>query len=336
MKPPRAALPLLAAALAFGGLAFPAYAFSPGAPQGETGVAAALRAQPKPLALADLPATYRAVALGTGSESFLTLFGFGMSAGLSGGSSDKPADRLLLSALGATWVDPDEFEALLGGKTPRIRAYRLDLPAMMVASKGESGSTPAPRFAETWIEAGRIVQWSPLPGLDRASMERGLAAKPAEDADRLQNAESAAIAILMYTGDHDEIYPPAESTAAAKAAALPYLKDAKLWPNPGPDGRRLLFNTALSRKSLASIEAPAETLLLWDDRPGPDGKYAVAFADGHARLVDTGEWQLLQDAERRRRLKPAAPKVLPRPGGPVPATKTPAKIKPKTGGKRPG
>ena len=307
MKPPRAALPLFVAALTLTALAPSARAQS---------VADALRNETKPVALADLPVGYRAVSIGTGGESLLSLFGFGMGAAFGGGSSSKPEERLLVQGLSATWVDPDEFAALLEGKTPRIRGYRVDLGAM-IAADPDTKVAPLPVFTETWIEGGRIAQWSPLPGLTKANLVRAFSNRTPNSENQGQAVETAmapaqvghleaakmvATALLMYSGDSDDRLPRADSTDQAKTAAMPYLKEEASWPDPFSDGRRLLFNTALSGRSLASVPSPKTTLLLWEDRPGPDGRYAVAFADGSARLVAPSEWQQLQETERRRRV----------------------------------
>ena len=268
-------------------------------------VADALRSPVKSLTVADLPATYRAVSIGEGGMNSLSLYAL---AGIGGGSTEDERSGVLFSLIGATFVDPDEFSELLEGKRPRVRGYSLDFANMIREStgKGAGRETPTPVFAETWIEGGRILQWSPRPAISREALLKvfGEPGKPnvaAAKSAALSNAKQAALGIMMYLSDSDEKFPNADSTAKAQSVVEPYTKSAEIWKNPNPNGGRLLYNTSLSRTTQAAIESPSETLLLWDEKAWPDGTRVVAFTDGHVKSVSASEWTALWAAELRRR-----------------------------------
>lgn len=269
-----------------------------------------LRGNSAPLKAADLPMSFRAVSLGSGDPlGGLGIYGLAFASGGGGGGSDQERSSLLFSLMGATFVDPDEFAALLDGKRARIRGYALDLATMMRDSmnkEGGRGQTPAPVFTETWIEGGRVGQWSPRPGLTRdlilktfnpANPRTGVAAETLS----LSNVKQIALGMIMYSSDFDDHFPKADSTPRAKALVLPYVKSEEVWKSPSGGG--YLYNTALSGVSQTAIEQPAETLLVWQEQPFPDGRRAVGFTDGHAKRVEGDEWNRLWVLELRRRQK---------------------------------
>ena len=86
------------------------------------------------------------------------------------GSGSNEQSLMLFSLFGTVFVDPDEFASLLDGKLPRIRAYTLDLASMARTRPMDSPTALIPVFTESWIEAGRIVQWSPRPEINRESI----------------------------------------------------------------------------------------------------------------------------------------------------------------------
>ena len=279
-------------------------------------VADALRGGARPIPPSELPEGYRAVALsggdGLGGAAPLFLMGLG-----GGGGDGDPKSRLLFSLMGASFVDPDEFAALLDGKRPRIRAYALDLGAMMAAPDG-GASTPPPVFVETWIEAGRIVQWSPRPALTKAAIVAafGTARLAAEATAGLSNVKQIATGMMLYASDWDERFPVAGSTAQAQKLVGPYVKNDALWRSP--NGGRVLYNTALSGVSQTSLQDIAGTLLVWEESVYADGKRAVGFTDGHVRLADRPTWSQLWATETQRRDKAmldGPPRARARPAG---------------------
>lgn len=92
----------------------------------------ALRGTAAPIAAKDLPESFRAVSLGGDPSGGFGIYGFAFAA--SGAGPDQARSSLLFSLLGVTFVDPDEFAALLDGKRARIRGYGLDFPGMVLSS----------------------------------------------------------------------------------------------------------------------------------------------------------------------------------------------------------
>ena len=281
------------------------------------GVAEALRAPAKTLGVAELPEGYRAVSLGDSSATISPLYLMGVSSG----EGDSQA-KLLFSLMGTTFVDPDEFAELLAGKRPRIKGYALDFSATIGAASG-GDRTPSPIFEVTWIEAGRIVQWSPRPTLTRAAMLKALDAPRSKDTDQgpmsmdgmdpkrnegdlLYNVNMINAGLKAYLGDYDMRFPKADSTAVARKAVLPYLRERTVWTVGAKD--RILYNTALSGIKLASLDQPSATLVLWQEKPAPDGTRAVGFADGHGETVRADEWKTIWAREEFRRSQKRTPK----------------------------
>lgn len=293
--------------------------------------AEALRSPMKRIAAADLPETYRAVALQPGEMGTM---GFYALAGIGGGGSEQDgASRLLFGLIGTMFVDPDEFAELLDGKRPRVRGFALDfMSTMMEAPRGEGSRAPAPVFIETWIEGGRIVQWSPRPAVTREAILKAFPKRndPSVSLPRsqgLSNAKEVAIGIIHYLVDNDDKYPAAHSTLEAQSVVMPYLKSASVWASANPAGGRLIYNVTLSRVSQTSIQSPAETLLLWDEKPWPDGTRIAAFADGHVKVIPKEGWPALwAGEEQRRKASKALPGTLRPAIVPAPAAKAGRKV----------
>lgn len=280
----------------------------------------ALRGTAAKITATGLPDGYRAVSLGdaggAGGLGIYGLMGVGMSSG--GGGSEAAKSSLFFALLGTTFVEPDEFAALLEGKRPRIKGYVIDFGAMIADSTGENrGSMPTPVFTETWIEAGRVVQWSPRPALTKARIlevfgkEDVPGSSAAARSSALSNVKQIALGFIIYSGDADDKFPKADSTAIAKSLVMPYTKNEKIWTTPA--GGRVLYNVALSGVDATSLENPAETLLVWEEKAYPDGTRAVAFADGHAKREDEAEWSRVWKDELKRRAEAKARAAARRP-----------------------
>lgn len=116
----------------------------------------------------------------------------------------------------------------------------------------------------------------------------GQAKKAAEATSSLSNAKLLAVATLMYCGDSDDVFPLAKNTVDG---IMPYVKNRDVLTSPGdPKGSiSYSFNDAILGKSSAGVANPATTVLLYEGKDrklnfAHDGKAAVAFCDGHAKL----------------------------------------------------
>ena len=118
------------------------------------------------------------------------------------------------------------------------------------------------------------------------------------------NMKQLALAIIEYQQDHDELMPDADKWVDE---IMPYVKDKAPFRDPfAPAGSAYgyAFNRALSHKSLAVIEAPATTVLLFEStksvknasdlgesipHPGRDeGGTDYVLVDAHAKWFKDG------------------------------------------------
>ena len=88
-----------------------------------------------------------------------------------------------------------------------------------------------------------------------------------------------ALAVIQYTQDNDEIYPPMQSVSALQAAVYPFTHSHRIFN--APNGQPFVPNAALSGVTISSIAAPATTVLLQDTAPYVDGIPTTAYLDGH-------------------------------------------------------
>jgi hypothetical protein len=288
--------------------------------QSQIDVEAALREPAKVVSAKELPDNVRGVALGSTGDSMSPL----MLMGMRGGNSD-PSGKALFELLGTVLVDPDAFAAGISSKST-IKGYTLDLISMMVS---ENAMPPKLVFSEVYINLSAVSVWTPKPTVTKESILKleaqmapkaegvdtpmGAAAAPEEMQDialaqarpaaiktyRLNNAKMVGLALMIYMGEHNDVFPKAQSAAQAKALVQPYL-DKFVWETTGPT--RILFNTALSNKSQTSIEDPARTIMLWEENSGL-GVRAVVYADGHAKLLNGTAWAAAWKKELARRKK---------------------------------
>jgi len=135
------------------------------------------------------------------------------------------------------------------------------------------------------------------------------------------NLKQLGLALLQYSEDNDEKFPSMQDATVVKSALLPYVgqqnttEDIFLQPATGEPYQP---NAALSGRSWAEIESPAETVTLHETVPRPDKKRNVLFADGHVELLNEADWQRVQQASK-----------LLQSGSPTSATPDPAANKPR-------
>ncbi len=109
----------------------------------------------------------------------------------------------------------------------------------------------------------------------------------------LNNLKQLTIAAIMYSQDFNDKLPAA---ANWKKSLWVYVKDPKPFKSPWEDsGFQYVFNPNLSGLKLNSIKNPAETILFVETTAGklpseksaitPDGKFRVAYLDGHVAVL---------------------------------------------------
>lgn len=152
---------------------------------------------------------------------------------------------------------------------------RSERPRALVASDSGMGTLLPDASAVIYSQAGALYA-VPLLRLDKTAYLS--ARRAAQKAVTISNAKQLGLGLMMYAQDYDETYPPADDPMEV---LLPYIKNRTLFNNPasGEYGFVYLFNS----RGLASIEAPAETVMGY--LSGPGGRAAI-YADGHVKWED--------------------------------------------------
>lgn len=168
----------------------------------------------------------------------------------------------------------------------RGKVYKIDTANMKVL--GEVAYKPAPSIDLRKILTSEIIR---------------KARAKAELASCQSNLKQIAMGVLMYAQDFDETLPKADWVPALG----PYLKNDRIFVCPARPHQRCgyAFNKALLGASLAKIEEPAETIMIFEsklDGESPvggaddvpiegihDGGICVAFVDGHVAWMDVNE-----------------------------------------------
>lgn len=117
------------------------------------------------------------------------------------------------------------------------------------------------------------------------------AKKAAQKTACLSNIKQLGIAVMIYLADHDDRF--SMNASKLKTTLNPYLKNDRLWTCPltPKAGAAYSMNARLLGKSAAQLADPANTVMLYEGAKGKlDFKHAgfaaVAFADGHAKLIN--------------------------------------------------
>ncbi|MBI5708255.1 MAG: hypothetical protein HZC36_14830 [Armatimonadetes bacterium] len=118
----------------------------------------------------------------------------------------------------------------------------------------------------------------------------------------LSNVKQLAVATIMYSSDYDDKYPP--TVGGWHKAIFPYCKNERLFKAPGDKGQGDSFalNAYVAGKSYSRMAMPSDVVMVYQGKGqklafDQTGRAAVAFCDGHARLVD-------REAAKKLRWKP--------------------------------
>jgi prepilin-type processing-associated H-X9-DG protein len=149
------------------------------------------------------------------------------------------------------------------------------------------------------IVSAALVLIMPIP----AAMLLPALAKAKQKAGSIQCMNSVKqlnLGLIMYADDNKDLFP---SGATWCDVLTPYVKNSAAFLCPqGKPGQRChyAFNAGLAGQSVKDVQAPAETVLIFETdggwnlsggrallpaRPRHSGTYAVGFADGHAEMV---------------------------------------------------
>lgn len=262
-----------------------------------------------------------------------------MSQGPSGGGGGGMEAFLLMSILNSYWTKADmvtmggheflvTYKLELGlrsnatdhdgtpfAATLRLALVRTDLIASISPDPATSAAHVLELLNKAKIPVDQDVEVIQIPEAQTTTAAIlypvfAQAKSAAKATATLSNVKQMALGVMIYMSDYDDVYPYPQSVAAVKFVTYPYIKNKEIYKTLNPNGGQFLFNMSLGGVESVSIENPAETVLWYETQAWPDGRRAVAFADGHAKLVSTEEWKRF---EKSLRLK------LKRKGKPLPA-----------------
>lgn len=260
----------------------------------EPSPADALRAEPKRVALVDLPESYRAVEVNGPTVRYQPARRYHYYYRATLQETHGDAGDLYARLIGVVWVDPDQFQSALERKNGRIKGLTLDVSVPrddVLLGEGVPKDALAPVFVETWVQAASVVTWTPKPELNKAELirvfELGLPEGPREAVRRLRQL---AIALVLFQED-EEGFPKASSTDAAMRKLKPYLPENAPWKTDNPAGGTILFNTKLAVDPAYRLLADNLVPVFWEEHAWPDGKRGVAYLDGHAVRLDETAWK---------------------------------------------
>jgi prepilin-type processing-associated H-X9-DG protein len=110
----------------------------------------------------------------------------------------------------------------------------------------------------------------------------------------LHNMKLLGLGIVQFVQDYDEKFDNITNDNF-KERLKPYVQDNEIFRAPELDAEvGYFFNPSLTNKSLAELEEPAQTVMLFESVDGKllfrhDERAAVAFADGHVKLITRDE-----------------------------------------------
>ncbi len=116
----------------------------------------------------------------------------------------------------------------------------------------------------------------------------------AQASDSLSNLKQLAVALSMYSTDHDDMTPPSKTW---RKALEPYIKDKSVFMSPST-GQEYVYNYKAAGLKMSQIDAdPSELIIFFEGDPdapvGPDALIfssgrgaAVAYLDGHCAWLN--------------------------------------------------
>ena len=141
-----------------------------------------------------------------------------------------------------------------------------------------------------------------LPALAKAKQK-------AQNIACINNVKQLNLGVMMYASDNKDVFP---SGAKWCDTLMPYLKNENVYRCPqGKPGQRshYAFNSRLAEHGTKEVQAPAETVLIFETdggwnvaggrellpvKPRHGGAYVIGFADGHVETVRSARLEKLR------------------------------------------
>ncbi|MCG9894810.1 MAG: hypothetical protein MH204_04990 [Fimbriimonadaceae bacterium] len=274
----------------------------------------AFESQPERIPATGLPDSVRGVMLGTTSATmnpFMLMMGVG-------GAGEAGAISEFFRLTACVLVDPAEFAAKVAAGEGVIKGWSVDFAGMVGAAPG-ADSMPELMFTVTYIQAGGVSAWTPVPDLTKASIlglpgrvnrEGGNPALSRSEpgsvmeapgtpppnfmalSERMRRVQAVTMALRSFADERGRL--PATGTPDEQRAGLGrHLADPADWPTGGPG--RLVLNPRLADAASGRL-ADQRRVLIWEAEPA-NGLRVVGFTDTTVRAVSESEWKRLWAAE---------------------------------------
>lgn len=114
----------------------------------------------------------------------------------------------------------------------------------------------------------------------------------------LENVKTLALATMMFGADNNDVMPKAKDTKDLYAKLNRYLKSSDSTKSLNPKSS-ILFNFALNGMKWSDVKLPSETVIYYESKQWPDGRRAVSFCDGHAKLINPKDWKKVSAAVKK-------------------------------------
>jgi hypothetical protein len=234
---------------------------------------------------------------GDGVGSLLSM-SFSMSMGSGSGQDKAGINPFLVREMSQTlWVDAEELKH---ETTAMLKGYKL---SYSMYEPYQPMTSEMLMFRLQYVRRESMVAFTVRPDLDPENLRTAITApapkimSPAQEAAKrtsaLSNVKQVSTAMMILLSDTDDIFPYVQSTAQMFELTMPYMKNNELTKSMNPNGGRLLFNISLAGVSSVDLESPQDIPMVYDEKPWPDGRWLVGFADSHAKYLTQAEWDAL-------------------------------------------
>lgn len=224
-----------------------------------------------------------------------------MSMGSGSGESKGGINPFLIREMSQTlWVDPEELKLQ---SSSLLKGYKL---SYSLYEPYQAMTAEMLTFRLQYVRRESMVAFTVRPDLSPEAIRTAITApapkvlSPAMQAAKqtaaLSNVKQVSTGMMILLADSDDIFPYVQSTAQMFDLTMPYLKNTELTKTMNPNGGRLLFNMSLAGTSATDLEAPHEVPMVYDEKPWPDGRWLVGFADTHCKFLTQKEWEKVSNA----------------------------------------
>ena len=168
--------------------------------------------------------------------------------------------------------------------TPAMTNSKIEtrLESILSPSAGKRGVTSLQALTAVFCALVAVPTFAAL----HISTQTAVPSNADERTTALNRAKMMALATIMYASDYDDVYPYVRQSASLAKVAQPYAKTSEIFESPARGGK-FLFNLNLA--GVLTKVVPATTPMWIESVPDKTAKVAVAFADGHAKLISPAD-----------------------------------------------